>query len=252
MRFASLNQGSLRCIWFLQTSMQTLSLQTLANLEVGKLFFLLADQSSKKVCRQFKFCFVWSSGMLAFWKCLSLHVVNCFTLLIVYFHLYSFGPYELNYPCIIFKIFYTPQLCLGNFRNLGRESNIFRFLTEVVLRSEIPSGMCAKLRTVAASNNRDLPTMSLSSSPFASTINCSPGSQALLEVTHQDHSIRITLRVRYCYVQSFTALVSPEITRHDHSIIACSRHVHIFLFFAHIPIVVNHTINATPPERPQQ
>ena len=31
----------------------------------------------------------------------------------------------------------------------------------VLLRSEIPSGMCAKLRTVAASNNRDHPTRSL-------------------------------------------------------------------------------------------
>jgi len=49
--------------------------------------------------------------------------------------------------------------------------------------------MCAKLRTVAASNNRDHPTRSLSSSSLASTINCSPGSQASLEVTHQDHSI---------------------------------------------------------------
>ena len=49
----------------------------------------------------------------------------------------------------------------------------------IVLRSEIPSSMCAKLRTVAASNNRDHPTRSLSSSPLASTINCSPGSQAL-------------------------------------------------------------------------
>jgi len=29
------------------------------------------------------------------------------------------------------------------------------------LRSEIPSGMCAELRTVAASNNRDHPTRSL-------------------------------------------------------------------------------------------
>jgi len=38
----------------------------------------------------------------------------------------------------------------------------------------------------------------------------------------------------------------------DHSIIACSRHIHIFLLFAHIPFVVNHTINATPPERLQQ
>ena len=62
-----------------------------------------------------------------------------------------------------------------------------------VLRSESPSGTCAKLRTVAASNNRDHPTRSLSSSPLASTVNCSPGSQALLEVTHQDHSIEITV-----------------------------------------------------------
>ena len=95
-----------------------------------------------------------------------------------------------------------------------------------MLRSESPSGKCAKLDTVAASNNRDHPTRSLSSLPSGSTINCSPGSQALLEVTHQDHSIGITLRVRYCYVQSFTSLVSPEITRHDHSTIACSRHIY--------------------------
>jgi len=31
----------------------------------------------------------------------------------------------------------------------------------MLLRSEIPSGICAKLRTVAASNNRDHPTRSL-------------------------------------------------------------------------------------------
>ena len=43
-----------------------------------------------------------------------------------------------------------------------------------------------------------------------------------------------------------------EITRRDHSIIACLRHIDIFLFFAHIPFVVNHIINATPPERLQQ
>ena len=30
----------------------------------------------------------------------------------------------------------------------------------VLLRTEIPSGMCAELRTVAASNNRDHPTRS--------------------------------------------------------------------------------------------
>ena len=80
------------------------------------------------------------------------------------------------------------------------QSNLVRIL---LLRSEIPSGMCAKLRTVAASNNRDHPMRSLSSSLFASTINCSPDSQALLEVTHQDHSIGITLlllvRATYIY-----------------------------------------------------
>jgi len=43
-----------------------------------------------------------------------------------------------------------------------------------------------------------------------------------------------------------------EITWWDHSIIACSRHMHIFLFFVHIPFGVNHTINATLPERLQQ
>jgi len=36
----------------------------------------------------------------------------------------------------------------------------------------------------------------------------------------------ITLRVRYCYVQSLTSLISPEITRRDHSTIACSRHIY--------------------------
>jgi len=35
------------------------------------------------------------------------------------------------------------------------------YLLIIVLRSEIPSGKCAKLRTVAASNNRDHPTRSL-------------------------------------------------------------------------------------------
>ena len=72
----------------------------------------------------------------------------------------------------------------------------------LLLRSESPSGKFTKLRTMAASNNRDHPTRSLSSSPLASTINCSPGSQALLEVTYQDHSIEITLLllVRATYI----------------------------------------------------
>jgi len=39
---------------------------------------------------------------------------------------------------------------------------------------------------------------SLSSSTLARTINCLPGSQALLEVTHQDHSIGIILLLLVC------------------------------------------------------
>jgi len=60
-----------------------------------------------------------------------------------------------------------------------------------------PSGMCAKLRTVVASNNRD----------------------------HAPQSLLLLL-ARATYI--------------------------MVLFFTHIPFVVNHTINATPPERLQQ
>jgi len=54
---------------------------------------------------------------------------------------------------------------------------------------------------------------------------------------------------RTAYAQSFAPRqqATIEITRRDHSIIACSRHVYMVLFFAHIPFVVNHTFNATPP-----
>jgi len=67
----------------------------------------------------------------------------------------------------------------------------------ILLRSEIPSGICAKLRSVAASNNR----------------------------VHMPWSL--------CY-----CLLAP--------------HICTVLFFSHIPFVMNHTINATPPERLQQ
>ena len=67
----------------------------------------------------------------------------------------------------------------------------------MLLRSEIPSGICAKLRTVAASNNR----------------------------VHMPWSL--------CY-----CLFAP--------------HVCMVLFFTHIPFVLNHTINATLPERLEQ
>jgi len=66
----------------------------------------------------------------------------------------------------------------------------------ILLRSEIPSGMCAKLRTVAASNNR----------------------------------VHMPWSLYYC-------LLAP--------------HICMVLFFTHILFVVNHTFNATPPERLQ-
>jgi len=65
----------------------------------------------------------------------------------------------------------------------------------ILLQSEIPSDMCAKLCVVAASNNIML-------------------------------AISFTIASRATYI--------------------------MVLFFAHIPFVVNHTINATPPERLQQ
>jgi len=62
--------------------------------------------------------------------------------------------------------------------------------TGIALRSESPSGKCAKLHTVATTNNRD--------------------------------------------------------TCRNHSIIACSHHIYMVLFFAHIPFMVNRTFSATP------
>ena len=59
---------------------------------------------------------------------------------------------------------------------------------------------------------------------------------------------------RAAYAQSFALWqhATIEFTCHDHSIIACSRHIYILLFFAQIPFVMNNTFNATPPERLQQ
>jgi len=61
-------------------------------------------------------------------------------------------------------------------------------------------------------------------------------------------------KARAAYAQSFALLqqATIEFTCHDHSIISCSHHVDIVVFIAHIPFVVNHTINAMPPERLQQ
>jgi len=72
-----------------------------------------------------------------------------------------------------------------------------RIYTKVMLRSEILSGICAKLRTVAASNNK----------------------------VHMPWSL-------------YYWLFAPNIC--------------MVLYFTHIPFVVTHTINASPPERLQQ
>jgi len=48
-------------------------------------------------------------------------------------------------------------------------------------------------------------------------------------------------RATYAQIFALWQQATIEFTYHDHSIIACSRHIHIFLFFARIPFVVNHT-----------
>jgi len=55
-------------------------------------------------------------------------------------------------------------------------------------------------------------------------------------------------------VQSFILWQQATIviTCHDHSIIACSHHINVVLFFAHIPFMVNHMFNTTPTEWLQQ
>jgi len=81
--------------------------------------------------------------------------------------------------------------------------------------------MCAKLRTVAASNNRD----------HARNL-----SLRTLVVTFNRSHVNIS---RATPAQSLLLLLA----RGTHMMV---------LFFTHIPFTVNHTINATPPERLQQ
>jgi len=68
--------------------------------------------------------------------------------------------------------------------------------------------------------------------------------------SNRDHTPRPLFAYARRYVQSFTSAETP---RCDHSVIACLRHIYIWVsFFAHIPFVVNHTFNAAPTERLQQ
>jgi len=87
----------------------------------------------------------------------------------------------------------------------------------LLLRSEIPSGMCTKLRTVAASNNRDHTSRSLSA--------------------YASH-----------HVQSFTRYYRQSLHATITLLLLVRATFLCVLFFAHIPFVVNHTFNATPTE----
>jgi len=61
-------------------------------------------------------------------------------------------------------------------------------------------------------------------------------------------------KARAAYAQSFAPWqrATTEITRGDHPIIACLRHMYTVLFFAHIPSVANRAFSATPAIRLQQ
>jgi len=91
----------------------------------------------------------------------------------------------------------------------------------VLLRSEIPSDMRAKLRTVAASNNRD----------HARNLSLH----------------RLVIMFNRSHVNIGRATTSPSL------LLLLARATYIMvLFFTHIPFMVNHIINATPPESLQQ
>ena len=168
------------------------------------------------------------------------------------------------------------------------------FPNMLFLRSEIPSGMCAKLRTAAASNSRDHASQSLlfllahathiyfcsSHTPRSWWITQStqyhgrdcnnvtsfsqrttPIACSLCECWTR-HDLHILVTAPLCFdrksratcAQSFAPRqqATTEIMRRISLFFAWSRHTYIFLFFAHNPFVVNHTINAIPPERLQQ
>jgi len=91
----------------------------------------------------------------------------------------------------------------------------------ILMRLETPSGMCANLRTVAASNNRD----------HARNLS----------------SHRLVIMFNRSHVNIGRATTSQSV------LLLLARATYIMvLFFTHILLVVKHTTNATPPERLQQ
>ena len=72
--------------------------------------------------------------------------------------------------------------------------------------------------------------------------------QATIEFTCHDHSSRTLLLRSIVDIVSITRDYTPR----SLSYWLFAPHMCMVLFFTHIPFVVNHTINATPPERLQQ
>jgi len=154
--------------------------------------------------------------------------------------------------------------------------------------------MCAKLRTVAASNNRDHAPQSLYYCLFAPHIciiallahplhveshiqRNAIGEVATISLPfYTNHTDRTFFceGFTHCDLHNiswsqhhFVAVGNPEghvrkashwqqatieIMRRNQSIIGCACHICILLLFAHIPFMVNHTFNPTPPESLQQ
>jgi len=142
-----------------------------------------------------------------------------------------------------------------------------------LFRSESPSGMCAKLRTVTASNNRDHALQSFFYCLFAPHICCCSSrtsrswwtthltqrqesgcnsipsfSQRTEPITHSfcegftQHDLHILVtafccdrKARVACAQSFALWQQStiEIMRRNHSFIACSRHIYIVVLRVH-------------------
>jgi len=173
--------------------------------------------------------------------------------------------------------------------------SLIKSSVNILLRSEIPSGMCAKLCIVAASNNRDHarnlsyycllapriyifalrahPARGESHNQRNTTGEVATTSPPFYNEPHRSHVLCVKAELRKTPTSwsqhHFVAVGNPErhVRKASHRrskqqqrscpqsrllLLSRSRHAYIFLFFAQIPFVVNHTIKATPPGRLQQ
>ena len=79
-------------------------------------------------------------------------------------------------------------------------------------------------------------------------------SQGTTFTSWSQHHFVATGKTRAACAQSFILWqqATIEIMHRNHSIIACSRHIYVVLFFAYILFMVNHTFNTTSMKRLQQ